>query len=270
MKWIIYGLKDPRTDEIRYVGWTIKTPERRLANHIWWARKRRSSHVHRGILCLLAEDVTPAIEVLESGSGDKWRAAEREWIFRLRAVGFRLTNIADGGEGKPGAKLSAETRAKLSAAHSTPEARAAKSAFLRTRKWSDAQRAKMREIMRNRTPESYAALRASNIGRKDSPERTEKTASKLRGRKQTPEECQRKSQRQLGRKMSPEAIASGGASRTGLKRSGQALENIRNAAKQRDNAAIAEMNRGTKRTEETRAKLRDAWVKRKAASGIVE
>lgn len=268
MTWRIYALKDPRTDEIRYVGWTIKTPERRLANHIWQAKARRSSHVHRWILCILADGVMPAIEVLEAGSGDGWRAAEREWIFRLRAIGVRLTNIADGGEGKPGAKQSTETRAKIAAAHSTPEARAAKSAFMRNRKQSDAQKTRWMEYLRDRPPESYDALRASNIGSKHSPERIAKRAAKLRGRKPSPEQCRRHSEALKGRKQSPEVIERRTAKLRGLKRSEAALENVRNAAKRRDNAAIAEKNRGTKRSEETRAKLRAVWARRKAAADV--
>lgn len=39
METLIYVLKDPDTNEIRYVGKTIKPLDSRLANHIYHAKK---------------------------------------------------------------------------------------------------------------------------------------------------------------------------------------------------------------------------------------
>lgn len=50
-------------------------------------------------------------------------ASEVETIAVLRDLGYELCNLTDGGEGSSGAVRSHETRAKLSAAKSTPTAR---------------------------------------------------------------------------------------------------------------------------------------------------
>lgn len=89
--------------DIRYVGWTVKSPESRLREHIKDSLRART-HKRHWILSLVSIGLRPLIEVIETGSGDGWQEAERRWIAYYRGEGFRLTNTTDGGEGIPGYK----------------------------------------------------------------------------------------------------------------------------------------------------------------------
>jgi hypothetical protein len=129
--WQIYSLTDPRTGNVRYVGKTEKTLERRVHEHLLEAKRgyRHSYRLH-WLQELVALSLRPTVAILEAGTGD-WQAAERKWISLLRKTGSDLVNGTDGGDGlsNPGAEIrtkislasrgrhhSAETRAKISSA----------------------------------------------------------------------------------------------------------------------------------------------------------
>src|SRR4051794_9401896 len=114
MNWVIYTLKSPRTGGVRYVGWTARTPEQRLNAHISVAINRPASHKDNWILSLLAVGLQPVIEVIESGTGQGWREAERRWIAEYRTRGALLVNGTDGGDGTLGRVHTSEQRARLS------------------------------------------------------------------------------------------------------------------------------------------------------------
>ena len=161
MNWIIYALKNPRTLETRYIGWTKKSAERRLATHIRDSTSGRRTHRHRWILSLLSIGLTPVIEVLEAGSGDGWAEAEMRWIARYRAEGARLVNGTAGGQGSPGRVASPELRERISKAvraqltQTTPEQRCE----WRARSVASRSPEQIRETMRiareSRTPEVF-------------------------------------------------------------------------------------------------------------------
>jgi hypothetical protein len=94
----IYILKDPRTQEIRYVGVTCQPLYQRLSNHLYYAKKRNCTHVHNWILSLMNENLKPNIEVIEHVTKDNWEKKERYWIkhYKLKT---NLTNIDEGGRG---------------------------------------------------------------------------------------------------------------------------------------------------------------------------
>lgn len=168
--WYIYALVDPRTDEVRYVGWTY-TLKKRLRTHII-RRHRQNNHKAHWIIQLVNQGLEPRMLVLEEGSGD-WQEAERRWIAHYRATG-NLTNMTDGGDGTPGLYPSEETRRKMSAVHKgkyvTPETRAKLSANGKGLK---------------RSPEVIAHMSAIRLGKPQT--RTAKATAANRGRKQTPE-----------------------------------------------------------------------------------
>jgi len=112
MRTTIYALLDPDR-HVRYVGKTKQKPESRLSQHIHKALHRPTTHRDRWIAKMLREGFCPQVDVLcvVDGNGS---SAERAYISDFRKVGARLTNQTDGGEGTPGAKLSAETRRKMS------------------------------------------------------------------------------------------------------------------------------------------------------------
>ncbi|HEX7906851.1 MAG TPA: GIY-YIG nuclease family protein [Paraburkholderia sp.] len=107
----IYVLRDPRTDEVRYVGKTVKTLADRLSGHINRSRRIKSPS-GSWIKSLAKEGLMPIIEEIET-AGDDWAERERYWIAHYRSVTHKLTNICDGGEGVGGVKLKPEHRARL-------------------------------------------------------------------------------------------------------------------------------------------------------------
>jgi hypothetical protein len=97
----IYILIDPITNEVRYVGKTEKKLIYRLSGHICESIKsEKKSHRSSWIKGLLAKNTRPIIELLdEIDYTDDWGWLEIYWINQLKAWGFRLTNMSDGGEG---------------------------------------------------------------------------------------------------------------------------------------------------------------------------
>lgn len=110
---VIYGLCDPRTGELRYVGKSHK-PDFRLYIHIWDAKNRPRTRLHTWIRSLVREDVEPEQFIIEE-CGEDWIEAEVFWIGYFRFIGCDLVNHTNGGEGlwNP----TPEVRAKMSEAH---------------------------------------------------------------------------------------------------------------------------------------------------------
>jgi hypothetical protein len=146
----IYALCDPVTEEIRYVGQTIRTKAKRLYRHMYEA-KQRQTHVHRWIMSLASE---PLFRVLAVVPRSQLNKAERRWIAKLRQTGARLTNLTDGGEGLKGYVATAETCRKISIAKQGHTVSAAARKKIgdasRGRKASDETRRKMSRSLRNR------------------------------------------------------------------------------------------------------------------------
>src|SRR5664280_1343009 len=116
----VYELLDPRTGEIRYVGWTSNSPALRLQQHLWDARYLQAKpHRCKWILELLRDGLIPLLDVVAIGEVAEGPATERAVIAARRRAGMRLTNVTDGGEGAPGLSHphSPETRAKMHLAH---------------------------------------------------------------------------------------------------------------------------------------------------------
>ena len=93
----IYTLEDPRDGQVRYVGQTFKSLEERLIGHLNINDKSNSYKVN-WIKQLLALDLVPTITLLDEVSEFEWREAEKFWIIQMRALGFKLTNISEGGD----------------------------------------------------------------------------------------------------------------------------------------------------------------------------
>lgn len=92
---LIYGLIDPRTNQLRYVGKSKNGIKRARALHTGcphcynWQRQMQRSGV-------MAE-----VEILQDGIEDRaeLRDAEEHWIAYFKFVGCDLTNIRNGGQG---------------------------------------------------------------------------------------------------------------------------------------------------------------------------
>ncbi len=145
----IYALIDPVTDEIRYVGKSIR-PMQRLQNH---CNEKARTWRTNWIQSLIAAGRRPEVRVLEIlDRDDDWKAAEIHWIASLRDRGARLTNCTSGGDGVP--NLPPEIRARISAVwrgrKHTPETIAKLGSGMRGKYHSDEHRAKMRAAMTGR------------------------------------------------------------------------------------------------------------------------
>jgi hypothetical protein len=84
VNWSVYALKHPRTGQVCYVGWTSRSPKRRLQAHVQQAvttrRKVRGNAKNRWVLALLSIGMKPEMVILESGADDGWKLAEPKWI----------------------------------------------------------------------------------------------------------------------------------------------------------------------------------------------
>lgn len=110
----IYALSDPRTGELRYVGKTTRSLESRLRAHVKDCH-RYINHCAHWVLGLRKRGLKPVAEVVEAcATLEDLDDAERFWIEQLRALGFRLTNLADGGGGTVGVRPSDAQRVKIS------------------------------------------------------------------------------------------------------------------------------------------------------------
>ena len=105
-RFFIYGLTDPTTGAVRYVGKSVISLKARRSNHEYKARSGRTqTPVGAWIRALQAAGLRPGIVCLDEGTGG-WQATERAWVQRLRAEGAALLNVHAGGNG-------AHTRAAL-------------------------------------------------------------------------------------------------------------------------------------------------------------
>jgi len=89
----IYGLYDPDTDELRYVG-KAKNTNKRFRQHI--AERNTKRPVYAWIRGLIFEGKMPLARVIEVVQDHEWEAAERRLIAEYRKTS-RLLNLADGG-----------------------------------------------------------------------------------------------------------------------------------------------------------------------------
>lgn len=101
-RFLVYGLCDPRTGDIRYVGKTTRTLCQRLLSHCAPSHLRKTSHKINWVKSLLVCGLVPLIEELEvCASTEAMDEAERFHIKFWREMGAALTNATDGGDGFP-------------------------------------------------------------------------------------------------------------------------------------------------------------------------
>jgi hypothetical protein len=197
---IIYGLIDPRTTQLRYVGKSKDGLKRPRAH--WKHNRTRETrdHTHNWVRNVLEAGFKPEIEILQEWDGtEDWKIwlndTEVFYIGYFRMIGANLTNKADGGGGCTGLKF--PNRPKP-----TEEVKKRISQTLTGRKLSPEQCAAISEGQRtNRVyPEHYTwghKIAAALKGKKQSPELIVKRAKANTGKKRTPEQIERLRQGQL-------------------------------------------------------------------------
>lgn len=113
----IYGLIDPRTGEVRYIGQTGKGLYRPKRHGTAAALRKDNTYRGKWIRKLAAEGVTYEVVILEVCTPETVHARERDWIAWGRHLGWRLTNLTDGGEGTAGLHLSEERKKQIGEVH---------------------------------------------------------------------------------------------------------------------------------------------------------
>jgi predicted GIY-YIG superfamily endonuclease len=147
MPYVIYGLLDPITSEMRYIGYT-SDPRRRLRQHHSKQNLKKKSHKNSWIKSILKKGFDVEIVILEEcETRIQASQAEIAQIAYHKSIGTRLTNTTAGGDGHPGHKLSAEARKKISAS-------------LKGHGCSEQTRAKISASKRNPTPEARRNISA--------------------------------------------------------------------------------------------------------------
>lgn len=154
----IYALKDPFTDEIRYIGKSIR-PRERLANQ---CNEHSNTYRCHWIQSILAKGKRPIQIILEELPSDAdWQSAEKRWIAYGREQGWPLTNGTDGGDGVPG--LSGESKERMLAT------------------WKG----------RKHKPESLLKIGAASRQRRHAPEWSQLMHEKMKDRVFSPEHLQK-------------------------------------------------------------------------------
>lgn len=109
---IIYGVCDPRSGELRYVGKTIHLLRDRLNRHLRDRGQTYRSHWFRQMDRL---GLTPDIFEIEVVPSDFcWKETEQFWITYFRSLGCNLVNTSLGGDGATGIKDPPHVRLKKS------------------------------------------------------------------------------------------------------------------------------------------------------------
>jgi hypothetical protein len=107
-KFVIYGLFDPDTKDIRYVGITSRSVISRLSEHLRKAKKGKT-YKDRWVAKLLSNGKVPLLCILYTASSfEEVKALEICFIFYFRNSGHSLVNTTDGGDGALGLKHSEE------------------------------------------------------------------------------------------------------------------------------------------------------------------
>lgn len=109
----IYVLKNPDTDEVRYVGKTSKDLTRRLNQHIYDSESENRNKRKNWITKILSQGKIPLIEEIDHCNWEDSQEKEIYWIKYYRDLGVNLVNSTDGGEGNLGYIKSEETINKL-------------------------------------------------------------------------------------------------------------------------------------------------------------
>jgi hypothetical protein len=150
----IYGLYDPRDNELRYIGKSVR-PRERLADQLNEHSNTHRSHWLAELQSLGLLPIQRIIDALPAGHG--WQTVERAYIRGARAASCNLVNGTDGGDGVEG--LSDETRARM----------------------------RLVWLGRKHTPESRAKMAAASRGKIATPQTRRKRSQSLMGREILPE-----------------------------------------------------------------------------------
>ena len=168
-RFLIYGLVDPITGQLRYIGRSSSWMARPRA-HSNPSKCSNSTHNSRWVRGLLEKNLRPNIVVIQAFDDSSiLNQAEIHWIAYFRAMGCPLTNLTDGGFGTNGYKQSSEHISKRSWGHIG-------------KRRSDESRARMSAAAKKRPvhPNAYIALSKRFKGTKQDPEFAKRRTAHLK------------------------------------------------------------------------------------------
>lgn len=226
----IYALIDPRDNQVRYIGFTIRTLDERLKDHLECARLGVRRWVYNWIRQVVSCELTPIIEMLEEVDGV---AKDREvyWIDQGKKNGWKLTNATVGGSGVIGYVFTDEARKKISKSSKA--------------KWKD-------DNFRDKVISARLAA-----GYKHPAGTIEKMRKNMTGVKRSPEACARIGLSKKGTRLSDAHKDRISNTLKGRVFSEEEKAKISSGLKGNKNQL------GKKASERTREKLREAWRLRK-------
>tara|TARA_Y100000310_G_C20700591_1_gene829509 strand:- start:2655 stop:3407 length:753 start_codon:yes stop_codon:yes gene_type:complete len=173
-EFLIYGLADPVSNEIRYIGKST-SGSKRPKEHLHKCKSKREFHTYkaRWIKKLIRNGLSYKIVILEilcDNDHDLLLRREQDWIKLGREAGWPLTNLSDGGTGMYGLKHSQKTKRKMSLAHK------GKPSKLKGRKMPESTKKKLSKANKGKKPSDkcIAASIEWHTGRKLSKDHKQK------------------------------------------------------------------------------------------------
>lgn len=101
----IYSLKDPITNQIRYIGKTKGNLKDRWYAHCSnYKLEREKSHKNSWIISLKNVGKKPIIQLIDEVEESDWIFWEQFYISLFTTWGYNLTNMTKGGEGNLGGR----------------------------------------------------------------------------------------------------------------------------------------------------------------------
>lgn len=110
----IYGLVDPFTKHLRYIGQTIQPLQNRIRYHKYIAKSKRSrNYLYNWLNTLVDRDTFAEVLIIEENCEDLnfW---EVFYIQYFRGLGCPLTNLSPGGNARGGFKHTEEHKKRMS------------------------------------------------------------------------------------------------------------------------------------------------------------
>jgi hypothetical protein len=98
----IYGLIDPTTSQLRYIGKSIN-PNSRFRKHLQDSKKK-ITYKDKWIFSLIERKIKPELIIIDTLEEVNWEFWEIHYISYFKSIGCSLTNLTCGGENPPNLK----------------------------------------------------------------------------------------------------------------------------------------------------------------------
>ena len=113
-KIVIYGIVDPETNQLRYVGQTCNFLKRKSAHCSMAIRNINNTHIYNWLRSLYNKNITPEFIIIEECKKEDLDSLEIFYMDYFKMIGCNLTNSSVGGVSRRGFKQTEEMRQKLS------------------------------------------------------------------------------------------------------------------------------------------------------------